>query len=84
MAKQFICTPDYPVVTTPKGKIRGYLYEGVFNFKGIKYANAKRFHQPEPVPAWEGTKDALSWGFNCPTMREDARDASASLDHRYW
>ena len=71
MPKNFICAPDYPVVETPKGKIRGYLYEGVFNFKGIKYANAKRFHQPEPVEAWEGIKDALSWGFNCPTMKED-------------
>ena len=84
MAKKFICAPDYPVVTTPKGKIRGYCYEGVFTFKGIKYANAKRFHKPEPVEAWEGVKNALSFGFNCPTMREDARDESASLDHRYW
>ncbi len=84
MAKQFISTPDYPVVATPKGRIRGYVYDGVFTFKGIKYANAKRFHQPEPVPAWEGVKNALSWGFNCPTMKEDARDGSASLDHRYW
>ena len=84
MAKSFICAPDYPVVTTPKGKIRGYCYEGVFTFKGIKYANAERFHMPEPVPAWEGVKDALSFGFNCPTLREDNRDESAYLDHRYW
>ena len=84
MAKQFICAPDYPVVETPKGKIRGFLYEGVFTFKGIKYANAARFHQPEPVPAWEGVKDALSFGYNCPTLREERRDESAYLDHRYW
>ena len=84
MAKRFICAPDYPVVTTPKGKIRGFQYEGIFTFKGIKYANSKRFHQPEPVPAWEGVKNALSFGYNCPTMREERRDEAASLDHRYW
>ncbi len=84
MAGRFISTPDYPVAATPKGKIRGYLYDGVFTFKGIKYANAKRFHMPEPVPAWDGVKNALSFGFNCPTMREDNRDEAASLDHRYW
>jgi para-nitrobenzyl esterase len=84
MPKNFISNYEYPVVSTPKGLIRGYFYDGVFNFKGIKYANAKRFHKPEPVEPWEGIKNALSWGFNCPTMTEDSRDETAYLDHRYW
>ena len=84
MPKKFISNSEYPVVSTPKGLLRGYYYDGVFNFKGIKYANAKRFHMPEPVEAWEGVKNALSWGFNCPTLREDSRDETAYLDHRYW
>ncbi|MBR4827732.1 MAG: carboxylesterase family protein, partial [Oscillospiraceae bacterium] len=84
MPKNFISNYEYPVVSTPKGLIRGYFYDGVFNFKGIKYANAKRFHKPEPIEPWEGIKNALSWGFNCPTMTEDSRDETAYLDHRYW
>jgi len=84
MAKQFISNPDYPVVTTAKGRIRGYVYDDVFTFKGIKYANAKRFHQPEPVEPWEGTVDTLAWGFTCPTMNEPGRDATLSHDHRFW
>ena len=84
MPKKFVSNNEYPVFSTPKGLLRGYYYDGVFNFKGIKYANAKRFHMPEPVEAWEGVKNALSWGFNCPTLREDSRDETAYLDHRYW
>jgi len=84
MNRNFFTSPDYPVAETPKGKIRGYVSEGIFTFKGIKYANARRFHMPEPVEAWEGTKDAISFGWCCPTLREEGRERSAELDHRYY
>ena len=62
MPKKFVSNNEYPVVSTPKGLLRGYYYDGVFNFKGIKYANAKRFHMPEEVEPWEGIKDAYKHG----------------------
>ena len=68
--KEFICRPDYPVAETPKGKIRGYAYDGVFIFCGIRYAKAKRFEMPEAVEAWEGIKDATNYGLNCPVLSE--------------
>lgn len=40
------------VVETTKGKVRGYILKDIYVFKGIPYAKAKRFHAPEPVPAW--------------------------------
>ena len=48
MAKQFICTSDYPVVQTQAGKLRGFVTDGTFTFHGIKYADAKRFQPPTP------------------------------------
>ena len=36
------------------------------HFYGIRYAKAKRFQMPEPVPAWEGVKDAGSYGMELP------------------
>ena len=48
MAKQF----EYdalPIIETKQGKIRGYQNEGIYIFKGVKYATAKRFQMPEEV-----------------------------------
>lgn len=84
MDKRFFSAPDYPIAETPKGRFRGYVKDGVFTFKGIKYANAKRFQMPEEVPAWKGLKDALNYGWCCPTIRDERRDTTLELDHRYW
>ena len=65
MEKQFILRPDYPVVETKAGRLRGYVFDGVFRFFGIKYADAKRFQMPHPVEKWEGIKDAQDYGYNC-------------------
>ena len=60
---KFVCTNDYPIAETARGKIRGFLYNDVFTFYGIRYAVAKRFEMPEAIPAWEGVRDALSFGY---------------------
>ena len=62
---------DVPVVETQSGLLKGYSMDQVYIFKGIPYAQAKRFHMPEPVTPWEGVRDATSYGFVCP------------LPHRY-
>lgn len=66
--KRFVCTEDYPVAETSKGKIHGYLDNDVFTFHGIDYAHAVRFHEAEPTGAWEGLKRAHNYGPGCPEM----------------
>lgn len=56
MARNFMCTKTDPVVETKAGKLRGFQLDGTYVFHGVKYADAKRFHQPTPVEPWEGIK----------------------------
>lgn len=84
MGKRFYCGVDGPVVETKKGKLRGYLYDKVYHFLGIRYAKAKRFHMPEEVDAWEGIKDAGSYGFICPVLSEPIPSGEVICPHRFW
>jgi para-nitrobenzyl esterase len=65
LTKQAVSNHDYPVAATCYGKVRGIKKEDTFIFRGIKYANAKRFHMPEEVKAWEGIRSAISFGPCC-------------------
>lgn len=67
-ASNFICTETEPIVSTKAGKLHGYISDDIYQFKGIEYAKAQRFQMPRPVEAWEGVKDALSYGAGCPEM----------------
>ena len=54
------------VVKTRQGAVRGAIVESIAAFKGIPYAapptGANRFQPPRPVQAWDGVRDALSYG----------------------
>lgn len=55
-------------IATKCGKIKG-IDEGEFVlFKGIKYANAKRWEYPTAVTSWDGVYDATEWG-DCSYQR---------------
>lgn len=86
--KHFVCTEDYPIVETPKGKIHGYLDNEVYCFHGIDYAHAKRFYPAEPTPPWTGVKRAHDYGCGCPEMtysREGKKDPfELILPQRVW
>ena len=69
--RNYVCNNTETVANTPKGKIRGFKLDGIYNFEGIKYANAKRWQMPEEVPAWEGIKDALAYDYVCPLQNQD-------------
>ena len=49
----FWCDSKGPIVQTDKGKIRGYRQDGLYYFRGIKYADADRFEMPRPVEPWK-------------------------------
>lgn len=72
------------VVETDKGKVKGYVYDGLAIFKGIPYAKARRFHAPEPADAWEGVLDATSYGYVCPLLEMGKPDGELMVPHRYW
>lgn len=75
---------NVPAVQTKAGKLKGYQFDGTYIFKGIPYAQAKRFGQPTEVTPWEGVKDATSYGFVCPLLSQDTPSAELMVPHRYW
>ena len=81
---KFLCNLTEPVVQTQWGKIRGFLYDGIYTFHGIRYAKAKRFLPPQPLKPWEGVKDALSYGFVCPTLSQPRPTGEVLTPHRFW
>jgi para-nitrobenzyl esterase len=58
------------VVSVDGGQIAGIVDRGVRVFKGIPYAappvGPLRWRPPQAVIAWKGTRDALSFGAECP------------------
>lgn len=51
---KFVCNSKETCVKTDKGLLRGYKYNDIYTFQGIKYADAERFQMPKEVKAWEG------------------------------
>lgn len=84
MARKFVCTATEPVVQTKSGLIRGFIIDDIYTFHGIKYADAGRFMQPEPVKPWDGIKDALSYGAICPMLESPAVSGEVLIPHRFW
>ena len=52
--------------TIESGPIMGMNYHGVYNFRGIPYAKAKRFQMPEKADPWTNVRPCLTWGVACP------------------
>lgn len=68
MATDFYSDFRGPIVEIDKGKLRGYYEKGVFKFKGVKYADAKRYCSPKEVEPWTGVKECLAYGKVAPTV----------------
>ena len=51
-ATEISASSSVAVVSTDKGKVAGYVENGIYIFKGIPYARADRFQQPHPVEKW--------------------------------
>jgi len=60
---------EVAIAQTESGKVRGFIHEGTFVYKGLPYAKADRFTAPEKPDAWEGVRDTLAWGPVSPMMR---------------
>lgn len=73
-----------PPVHTKAGLLHGYRYDGMYIFKGVPYAQAKRFQAPQAVAPWEGVRDACSYGYVCPLLTQDTPTMELMVPHRYW
>lgn len=50
------------VVATQYGRVRGYIDDGVYAFRGIPYAKADRFMPPQAPDKWEGVRQCTIYG----------------------
>jgi len=60
---------DVAVANTESGKVRGYIHNGIFTYKGIPYATAERFMPPEKPKPWDGVRSSTTWGPVAPLMK---------------
>ena len=75
---------DKAVVQTKAGKVRGAIVEGNYIFRGVKYADAERFHMPHDVEPWEGVKEALVYGYNPPELNTVLAHDEPYVPHYFW
>ena len=74
---------DPPRATTTSGAIQGIRQDSVVAFKGIPYAAPPtgdfRWRAPQPVKAWDGVKNATSYGAMCPQIYNAADEGVGPL-----
>lgn len=67
------------IVSTPCGNVIGLATRYGALFRGVKYADAKRFEMPKEVTSYGGDFDATQQGVCCPQMR-----AFWNEEHRFY
>jgi para-nitrobenzyl esterase len=76
-----ISSDDAAIVETAFGKVRGYVREGIYTFKGIPYADTtagvNRFTLPANPKAWPGVRNSMQYGPVCPQATRTAWDHDA-------
>ncbi len=74
-----------PVVKVQGGQLSGFMDGDTYCFRGIQYATAERWQQPQPVEPWEGIKPAQTYAAISPIPRQTAVGADEFVwPHRYY
>ncbi|HEY1871283.1 MAG TPA: carboxylesterase family protein, partial [Chitinophagaceae bacterium] len=50
------------ITNTEYGQVRGYIHNGVYTYKGIPYAQAKRFEAPQKPTSWQSIRSSMTYG----------------------
>lgn len=58
---------DIAITSTGSGKVKGYIHNNIFTFKGIPYAKSDRFTKPEKPTPWSDVRSSMTYGPVCPT-----------------
>ncbi|WP_375325210.1 carboxylesterase/lipase family protein [Flagellimonas sp. GZD32] len=69
------------VVSTEYGKVRGFIDDGIFSFKGIPYAKAERFMPPQTPDLWDEVRQCTIYGPQA--MQGKAQDWGGQSDNNF-
>lgn len=74
------------VTSTDAGKVRGYIHNSVYTYKGIPYAEAKRFELPQKPKPWTGVRSCMTYGPVAPLTdpTTSVQDESEFLFNHSW
>ena len=65
-----VASDEDAIAETVTGKIRGYIRNGIFTYKGIPYgdttAGSGRFQPPQKASPWTGVRSSMQYGRVCP------------------
>ena len=83
---QLVTGESIAVTNTNAGKVRGYINNSIFTYKGIPYAEAKRFEPPQKTKSWEGIRSSLAYGPVAPLMdaTTSVQDEGEFVFHHDW
>ena len=63
---------DIAVAQTQYGKVRGYILDGIYQFKGIPYgaptSGKNRFMPPQKPEPWDGIRNAYNYAESAPQV----------------
>lgn len=65
---QLVTGEKVAVTDTELGKVRGFISNGIYTYKGIPYAEAERFEAPQKPQPWEGVRSSMTYGPVCPLV----------------
>jgi para-nitrobenzyl esterase len=74
------------VTKTDAGKVRGYIHNSIYTYKGIPYAETKRFEAPQKPKPWTGIRSSLTYGPVAPlsTPTTSVQDESEFVFNHSW
>lgn len=72
-----------PIVRTRAGKLEGCAEDGLFVFRGVRYAEPpvgpRRWMAPEPVKPWDGVQPAKGFGSVAPQQEQPITEIQKSI-----
>jgi len=65
-----VASDSVAIAETATGKVRGYVRDGIYIYKGIPYgdttAGSARFQPPQKAKPWTGVRSSMQYGRVCP------------------